>query len=436
MVHQTINSSTASAPSASSSKTHMLRKTPANARRFRAAAILGRAAAAAAARAGGAAALLAAVLAGCDTAPPAPEPERPAPQPPASARQEPPAAVKASPAARWVAARWDELPGWSQDGVLAAWPALLRSCERPAPAVAADWTPACTAARALREPDEARVRQFLQAWLQPWRVEALDGRSDGLATGYYEPLIEASREPRGAYRIPLYRLPAELEQQRRPWYTRSEIDGLPAARAALRGRELAYVADPLDALVLHIQGSGRLMLTEPDGSRRLVRAAFAGHNEQPYRSVGRWLVDRGAFTLEQASWPAIKAWARANPTRVGEMLAANPRFVFFREEPLPDPSIGPVGAQGVPLTPGRSIAVDRSAVPLGTPVWLDTTEPQPWSPTPPPARPLQRLVVAQDTGSAIVGAVRADYFWGWGDGADDRAGRMKQPLRLWALYPR
>jgi membrane-bound lytic murein transglycosylase A len=118
------------------------------------------------------------------------------------------------------------------------------------------------------------------------------------------------------------------------------------------------------------------------------------------------------------------------------MLQANPRYVFFREEPLADPTLGPLGAQGVPLTPGRSIAVDRDAVPYGVPVWLDTTEPQPWSPTPPPPRPLQRLVVAQDTGGAITGAVRADYFWGWGEGAEERAGRMKQPLRMWVLVPR
>ena len=279
------------------------------------------------------------------------------------------------------------------------------------------------------------MRAWLQSTLQPYRVESLDGNDAGLATGYFEPLVEASRLPGGRFRIPLYAPPADLGT-RRPWFTRAQIESDGAARAALRGREIAYVADPLDALLLQVQGSGRLAVAEPDGRRHLVRAAFAGHNDQPYQSVGRWLVERGAFTLEQASWPAIKAWARANPGRVAEMLAANPRYVFFREEPLADASAGPVGAQGVPLTPGRSIAVDRNAIPLGTPVWLDTTEPQPWSPAPPPARPLQRLVVAQDSGSAITGAVRADYFWGWGDGAEDRAGRMKQPLRLWVLVPR
>jgi membrane-bound lytic murein transglycosylase A len=188
------------------------------------------------------------------------------------------------------------------------------------------------------------------------------------------------------------------------------------------------VADPLDALVLQIQGSGRLLLTEPDGSRRMVRAAFAGHNDHPYQSVGRWLVAQGELRLEQASWPGIKAWARANPARLNEMLWANPRVVFFREEPLPDPTQGPRGAQGVPLTPGRSIAVDPQSVPYGTPVWLDTTEPL-------SSTPLRRLVMAQDTGSAITGAVRIDYFWGWGETAEQQAGRMKQPLRKWVLWP-
>jgi len=157
--------------------------------------------------------------------------------------------------------------------------------------------------------------------------------------------------------------------------------------------------------------------------------AYAGHNDQPYKSVGRWLVEQGELRLEQASWPAIRAWAKQHPKRVDEMLWANPRVVFFREEPLPDPAVGPKGAQGVPLTPGRSIAVDPLSVPYGTPVWLDTSEPL-------SATQLRRLVVAQDTGSAIIGAVRADYFWGWGEAAEVQAGRMKQTLRYWVLWPK
>jgi membrane-bound lytic murein transglycosylase A len=215
----------------------------------------------------------------------------------------------------------------------------------------------------------------------------------------------------------------------RPFWTRQQLDTLPAAAATLRGHEIAWVADPMDALLLQIQGSGRLRFAAPDGRQQTVRLAFAAHNDQPYKSVGRWLIERGELTAESASWPAIRAWARLNPKRVQELVWSNPRVIFFREEPLPDPAVGPRGAQGVPLVPGRSIAVDPASVPYGTPVWLDTTEPL-------ATTPLRRLVMAQDTGSAIVGAVRADYFWGWGEIAEAQAGRMKQALRAWALWPR
>jgi membrane-bound lytic murein transglycosylase A len=181
--------------------------------------------------------------------------------------------------------------------------------------------------------------------------------------------------------------------------------------------------------MLQIQGSGRVRVTEPDGRVQTVRLAFAGHNDQGYVSVGRWLIDQGELRPGEASWPAIRDWARRHPQRVPQMLNANPRVVFFREEPLPDANQGPRGSQGVALTPERSIAVDPTSVPLGTPVWLDTTEPL-------SSTPLRRLVIAQDTGSAIVGAVRADYFWGWGERAEAQAGRMKQPLRVWVLWPR
>jgi membrane-bound lytic murein transglycosylase A len=264
--------------------------------------------------------------------------------------------------------------------------------------------------------------------LQPYRIEALEGSADGLITGYYEPLVEASRVRRGAFVVPIHAPPPDLDA-RRPYWTRQQLDTVSAARDALRGREIAYVADPLDALLLQIQGSGRMRVREADGRIQTVRVAYAGHNGHGYVSVGRWLIDHGELRADGANWPAIKEWARRNPKRVREMVWANPRVVFFREEPLPDPSVGPRGAQGVPLTPGRSIAVDPLSVPYGTLVWLDTTEPL-------SSRPLQRLVLAQDTGSAISGAVRADFFWGLGETALEQAGRMKQPLRYYALWPR
>ena len=327
---------------------------------------------------------------------------------------------------RWVPVRFADLPGWDADRATELWPALLRGCERPAPG----WTTVCAQARGATLPgfsDDA-ARAWLQQRLQAYRVEALDGANDGLMTGYFEPLVEATRTPRPDKRVPIFAPPPELAT-RKPYLTRQQLDTLPVSQAALRGKPIAYVADPLDLLILQIQGSGRLNLTEPDGSRKLVRVAFAAHNEQPYKSVGRWLIDQGELTPAQASWPGIKAWARGNPKRLNEMLWANPRVVFFREEPLPDPQLGPKGGQGVPLTPGRSIAVDVQSIPYGTPVWLDSTEPL-------SSTPLRRLVMAQDTGSAIIGAVRADYFWGWGADAEAQAGRMKQPLRLWVLWPR
>lgn len=324
---------------------------------------------------------------------------------------------------RWQPVRWSELPGWGEDALHEAWNAWTKSCERPGAALAA----LCPEVRRL----SIASREEQQAWmvqrLQPYRVEPLQaGAAEGLLTGYYEPLLDAARQPAAGYAVPLYRPPADLGT-RKPWFSRQEIDLLPQARAALRGREIAYVADPLDALALQIQGSGRLRVAEPDGSRRLVRLAFAGTNDQPYRSVGGWLLQQGA--LRDASWPGIKAWAQQNPQRLQELLWSNPRVVFFREEPLSelDAAFGPRGAQGVPLTPGRSIAVDKDSIPYGTPVWLAS---------PGPVASLQRLVFAQDTGSAIVGAVRADYFTGWGAEAGEVAGRLKQPLRLWVLWPK
>ena len=378
--------------------------------------------------------LIVGTLAGCGSAPPlqpesAPEPTK---APPAAAPALPPDDAAPLPPAiqqvksRWVPVRWADLPGFADDPLHEAWNAWLKSCERPGPVFA----PLCAEVRRLSIAGDAEQRTWMQQRLQPYRVEPLAGTAaaahEGLLTGYYEPLLDATREPTASHAVPLYRPPATLGA-RRPWYTRQEMETLPEARAALRGREIAYLADPLDALVLQIQGSGRIRITEPDGAQRLVRLAFAGSNDQPYRSVGGWLLQQGL--IRDASWPGIKAWARQNPQRVNEMLWSNPRTVFFREEPLSDldAGFGPRGAQGVALTPGRSIAVDRESIPYGTPVWLASAG---------PSINLQRLVLAQDTGSAIVGAVRADYFAGWGPQAGELAGRLKQPLRLWVLWPK
>src|SRR5450830_395357 len=323
---------------------------------------------------------------------------------------------------RWTLVHWNELPGFNDDALFEAWNAWLKSCERPVAAFA----PLCGEVRRLSIGSPQEQRAWLLERLQPYRVETLAGGTEGLLTAYFEPVLTASRTASADFSVPLYQPPPGLTQ-RKPWYTRQEIDTLPQAQTALKGREIAFLADPIDALVLQIQGSGRVRITQPDGTQRMVRLAFAGSNDQPYKSVGRWLIDQGA--VRDASWPAIKTWVAQNPGRVNELLWSNPRMVFFKEEALSDldAAFGPKGAQGVALTPGRSIAVDPGSIPYGTPVWLASRG---------PGFNLQKLVLAQDTGSAIMGAVRADYFAGWGPGAAELAGRLKQPLRLWVLWPK
>ena len=324
---------------------------------------------------------------------------------------------------RWVPVPWAELPGLESDTLFEAWNAWLKSCERPGPVFA----PLCGEVRRLSIASGEEQRAWMMRRLQPYRVETLQGAAEGLLTSYFEPVLKASRQPGGGYGVPLYQPPAGLSS-RKPWYTRQEIDTLPEAQAALRGREIAWLADPIDALLLHIQGSGRLSLTEADGSQRTIRVAFAGSNDQPYRSVNQWLLEQGVTRI--TPWPdATKAWAAQNPQRLSQLLWSNPRYIFFREESLSelDAAYGPRGAQGVALTPGRSIAVDRESIPYGTPVWLASRG---------AAADLQRLVIAQDTGSAIVGAVRADYFAGTGPQAGELASRVNQPLRLWVLWPK
>jgi membrane-bound lytic murein transglycosylase A len=321
-------------------------------------------------------------------------------------------------------ASWSELPGFESDNLNEAWVAWLQSCTR-APA---NTSKTCQDVKRLDGQSVSAQRTWLTQNFQPYRVESFSGATPatGMLTAYYEPIFEANRTPKPGYSVPLYGLPNNFKS-RSPWYTREEISKLPAAQAALKGKEIAYIADPVDAMVLHIQGSGRLWVTENNGNRKQIRLAFAGTNDHPYQSIGRWLLDQKL--TKDATWPGIKSWIAQNPRRTQELLAQNPRFVFFKEEALngAEALLGPKGAQGVPLTPGRSIAVDPGSIPYGTPVWLSSQGAQ---------VSLQRMVLAQDTGSAIVGAVRADYFVGSGDAAGDMAGRLKQDMKAWVLLPR
>jgi membrane-bound lytic murein transglycosylase A len=336
-------------------------------------------------------------------------------------------------------ASWSDLPGWAEDASNAAWNAFIASCSPLSNRT--EWRDVCTAASRLTAPDVWAARAFFERHFIPWQIANDDGTPDGLITGYYEPLLRGSRNQGGRYRFPVYAVPDDLItvdlaelypelkamrlrgrlQGRRivPYYDRSQIE---SGSAPLRGKELLWVDDEIDLFFLHIQGSGRVALD--DG--RTIRVGYADQNGHPYRSIGRVLVERGDLTLEQASMQGIKQWAREHPQQLTDLLNSNRSYVFFRD--LGIPGAGPPGALGVALTPERSIAVDPRHVPLGAPVYVATT----WPGT---ARPLNRLMLAQDTGGAIRGPVRADFFWGHGEIAAREAGRMKERLRMWVLLP-
>ena len=346
--------------------------------------------------------------------------------------------------ARYEPVSWSKLPGWQADDALAAWPAVVASCSvihaRP------EWQPFCAAVVAASPGDAAFVRAFLQQHLTPYRVVRLTGRkrsTTGLITGYYEPLLMGARERSDEFNTPLYRRPGELLvvdlsaviPELKGKRVRGRLDGnkvVPFYSRAqsreakgLEGLEIVWVNSALDAFLLEVQGSGRVQLTTGE----TIRLQYEDQNGHPYRSIGRYLVDQGAMTLEQSNMPAIRAWLAANPQRLREVLDSNPSVVFFRGAPLEDPAVGPKGALGVPLTAERSIAVDPAVIPLGAPVFLATIYPA-------TNAPLQRLVAAQDTGGAIRGPVRADLFFGFGNTAGEKAGVMKHDGQMWLLWPK
>lgn len=339
----------------------------------------------------------------------------------AGATARPSGGVIVQPKSRWIAVDWSVLPGFDDDSLHEGWSAWLRTCEKPPPA----FLQLCSEVRSLSIADGSAQRAWMRQKLQPYRVETHQGDSQGMLTGYFEPAMEASRNPTPEFNVPLWRVPLTLGK-RKPWYSRQEIDFQPDAKLALRDRAIVFLADPIDAQILQIQGSGRLRVREPDGSSRWVRLAYAGSNDHPYRSLGRWLLDQGL--VRDASWQGIKNWVRQNPSRLQELVRVNPRVVFFQEgaDDL-EFGLGPKGAQGVALTAGRSIAVDSASIPFGTPVWLSSAGSQ---------FVFQKMVLAQDTGNAISGAVRADYFVGFGDAAGESAGRLRQALQMWVLWPK
>lgn len=351
-------------------------------------------------------------------------------------------------------ALWGDIDGFSEDDIVAAWPAWLQSCstlinktsKNKIPNNQQSWQTVCSAANALGEANNPPSKREIQAYFaQHFNVYGTvneDGSNVGLITGYYQPLLKGSRTKSSQYPHPLYKQPAdlitvdlgeaypELKNKRVrgklkgnkliPYPTRAEIETMPSP---LVGNELVWINDLIDGFFLQVQGSGLVQLDNGDS----MHVGYADQNGQAYNSIGRVLIERGELTIDQAGMQGIKEWARNNPQKLRDLLNANPSYVFFRE--LPAGLSGPLGALGVPLTAERSVAIDPRYVPLGAPIFLSTTLPN-------SNKPLKKLVVAQDTGGAIKGGVRADYFWGAGEIAGKQAGSMKQSGKIWVLLPK
>ena len=355
------------------------------------------------------------------------------------------------------AAAFADLAGWREDRVSEALPAFLGSCIGSLKegsggglgtilaGAAGLWRELCREAAALPPGDDATVRRFLEQNFSPWQITNRGDR-DGLFTGYYEPELTGARKKKAPFVHPVYLAPrdqlvVDLGDFRRdlagrkitgmmrggtfrPYWDRTEIE---SGALASRGLEMLWVEDPVALFFLQIQGSGRVRL--PDGA--IVRIGYAGQNGHDYTAIGKVLIERGELDRESVSLQTIRHWLRTHAAEAGEVMRANRSYVFFRVLPG-----APVGAAGVELTPGRSLAIDSRFLPFGLPLWLDSTLP----PLPELGRleevPLRRLMVPQDRGGAIKGPVRGDLFWGAGPEAESIAGRMKQPGRLWLLWPK
>ncbi|MGB2831704.1 MAG: murein transglycosylase A [Methylotenera sp.] len=346
-------------------------------------------------------------------------------------------------------AYWEDVDGFSNnaasDNLALAWPAWMQSCttliNKPT------WLNACNTALQLNsqtagKPNLEAVRTYFMQNFSVYQATNVDGSAEGLITGYYEPLLKGSRTKTAKYSNPLYTTPSdlvtveleglfpELKYKRVrgrlvgnklvPYYNRAEIE---TSASPIKAHEFMYIDDIIDVFYLQVQGSGLVQLDNGEQ----VHVGYADQNGLTYNSIGRLLVERGELTYANASMNGIKKWAKDNPTKLRELLNNNPSYVFFRELPAGLP--GPLGALGVPILAERVVAIDPKFVPLGAPVFLSTTEPN-------SAKPLKRLMMAQDTGGAIKGGVRADFYWGSGFDAGAKAGAMKQAGKIWVLLPK
>ncbi len=333
---------------------------------------------------------------------------------------------------------WSALPNWPGEQLTTTWPSWLNSCKRLISRPV--WKDICADAVMLTPQDDASIKAFFERYFNPWQIETNTGVDTGLVTGYYEPLLKGSLAPKEGS-VPFYAVPddlltldivkqyPELKGKRLrgrlqgktvvPYWNRQEIA---EGKGVSNAKVLAWADDAVEAFFMEVQGSGRIQLE--DGS--LVRLGYADQNGYAYKSIGKWLIEQGQLTADKASMQSIQAWAKANPQRLQEMLNANPSVVFFR---LLSGNEGPIGALNVPLTDEASAAVDPKFVPLGSPIYLATTRPN-------DSQPMTRLIQAQDTGGAIAGPIRVDYFWGFGNKAGEMAGRMKQKGQVWVLWPK
>lgn len=348
------------------------------------------------------------------------------------------------------AVRFADVPGWAGDDHAAALAAFRVGCaaavsrkrtKTAIPVDAAAFRAACAAARAMpANAGEAAAREFFETRFFPVRLT-----TDGFLTGYFEPEVAGALKPGAAYRVPLYRRPPDLVDLKKPTgalagftHARRDAAGRLSAfpdRAAIeagalagQGLELVWLADPVDAFFVHVQGSARVRL--PDG--RVLRIGYDGKNGHPYTAIGRILIDRGEIAREDMTADRLAAWLRAHPAEAGTLMAENRSFVFFR--PLDKPAKeGPVGALGVPLVAGRSLAIDPAIQPYGLPMFVSAALPiGPGG----ALAPFRRLMMAHDTGSAIRGAGRADIFVGAGSDAGAVAGRLRHPAEVFVLLPR
>lgn len=329
---------------------------------------------------------------------------------------------------------------FESDNVLLTWTAWLRSCS--VLKQKDTWKKVCDLAEDIKDPSDENIKNYFKKYFNLYSATNMDGSDTGTITGYYQPILKGSKVKTSHYKVPLYTTPKdlitvdlsevypELKSKRLrgklagnkliPYLSRAEIDG---QGSPLAGNEIVWVEDPVEAFFLEIQGSGIIQLDNGEA----MQIGYADQNGYPFKAIGSTLVQKKEITMTEASMEGIKNWARKNITKLREFLNMNASYVFFRK--LPNDLPGPIGALGVSIEAERSVAIDPKFVPLGAPIFLSTTQPH-------TNEPLERLMVAQDTGGAIRGGVRADFYWGSGDEAGRKAGSMKQQGKIWTLLPR